>query len=67
MKNLFAATLIATASAVLEVYEPRAEWSGVAVSPSSRYWLNGTYGTNDIGYWGDYNFIYWNLGGAEIP
>jgi len=43
------------------------EFNAITTSLSSRYNLRGTFGTNDIGYWGEYNFISWTLDGASIP
>ena len=56
--KFIAATLASVASAVLEAYEPKVDYWAISQGDASRYNMFGTYGTNEIGYWGLYNFLY---------
>ena len=67
MKLFFSAVLAAAAVAKLEAYEPMASFAPINSSPASRYMMKGLYGANEMGYWGEYVFIYGEISGAPIP
>ena len=52
--------------AALHVYEPQVPFAAIGKDWQSRYNLIGTYGTNDIGWWDMYNFVYLEINGAPI-
>ena len=58
-----AAALFASAEAW---YLPYSNFDAISNWGSPRYWMEGKYGANNMGWFGTYAYIYFEVGGAEI-
>lgn len=66
MKTFAASLLAANAFAATGWWMDNVQFNAISQNSSSRYWMKGMYGPNNMGWFGQYAYIYLEIGGAEI-